>query len=40
MKENEWEKDDVRVFTMLIEQSKRAWKPTKEELETINVSTR
>jgi len=40
MKENEWEEDDVRVFAMLIEQSKRAWKLTKEELETINVSTR
>ena len=36
-KKNEWEKDDVKEFAKLLEQSERAWKPTKEELKTINV---
>ena len=34
---NEWEKDDVKEFAKLLEQSERAWKPIKEELKTINV---
>jgi len=38
--ENEWEEDDVKEFTKLLEQSKRLWKPTKEKLETINVGIR
>ena len=39
MEENEWEKDDVKEFTRLVEQLEGAQKPTKNELETINVST-
>lgn len=37
IEKNEWEKDDVKEFAKLLEQSERAWKPTKEELKTINV---
>ena len=39
MEENEWEENDVKEFTRLVEQLDGAQKPTKEELETINVST-
>ena len=35
MEENEWEEDDVKEFTRLVEQLEGAQKPTKEELETI-----
>jgi len=37
MEKNEWEKDDVKEFAKLLEQSERAWKPIEEELKTINV---
>jgi hypothetical protein len=37
MEKNEWEKDDIKEFAKLLEQSERARKPTKEELKTINV---
>jgi len=40
MTKNEWEHNYVKEFVKLLEQSKRAWKPIKEKLETINVDTR
>jgi hypothetical protein len=39
MKGNEWEKDDVKEFARLVKQSKQAWKPAKQELETINITS-
>jgi hypothetical protein len=40
MEENEWEEGDVKELAKLVEKSKRAWKPTREELDTINIGTR
>jgi hypothetical protein len=39
MKGNEWENDDVKEFARLVKQSKQAWKPIKQELETINITS-
>jgi hypothetical protein len=39
MEANEWEEDDVKEFAKLVEQSERAWKPIREELEAINIGT-
>jgi hypothetical protein len=30
MEENEWEENDVKEFTKLLEQLEQAWKPIKE----------
>jgi len=35
--EEEWEENNIREFTKLIEQHEQAWKPAKEEFETIDV---
>jgi hypothetical protein len=40
MEENEWEEGDVKELAKLVEKSKQAWKPTREELDTINIDTR
>ena len=37
VEEEEWEENNIRKFTKLIDQHEQAWRPTKEELETINV---
>ena len=39
MDEEEWNEDYMKEFTRQVEQSERAWKPAKEELEVINVGT-
>jgi hypothetical protein len=35
--EEEWEENNIREFIKLIKQREQAWKPAKEELETIDV---
>lgn len=40
MEKEEWEEDYIREFPRLVEQSKHAWKPTKEELKVINVGNK
>jgi hypothetical protein len=35
--EEEWEENNIREFTKLIGQHEQAWKPAREELETIDV---
>jgi hypothetical protein len=37
VEEKEWEENNIRKFTKLIDQHEQAWRPAKEELETINV---
>jgi len=37
VEEEEWEKNNIREFTKLIRQHEQAWKPAREELETIDV---
>ena len=37
VEEEEWEENNIREFIKLIEQHEQAWRPAKEELETINV---
>jgi hypothetical protein len=37
MKEEEWNENNIREFIKLIEQYKHVWKPTIEELKTINM---
>jgi hypothetical protein len=39
MDKEECGKEDIEEFTKLIEQFEHAWKPTKEELELIDVGT-
>ena len=37
VEDEEWEEENIWEFTKLIEQHEQAWRPAKEELETINV---
>jgi hypothetical protein len=37
VEDKEWEEKNIWEFTKLIEQHEQAWRPAKEELETINV---
>ena len=37
VEDEEWEEKNIGEFTKLIEQHEQAWRPAKEELETINV---
>jgi hypothetical protein len=37
VEEEEWDENNIREFTKLIKQHEQAWKPAKEELETIDV---
>jgi hypothetical protein len=39
MEEEEWDENNISEFTRLVEQRKQTWKPTAEELETINVGS-
>jgi hypothetical protein len=37
VEEEEWDENNIREFTKLIKQHEQAWKPAKQELETIDV---
>jgi hypothetical protein len=39
MGDEEWEEEDMKEFTRLVENSKKTWKPASEELEVINLGT-
>ena len=39
IEEEEWDENNIREFTKLIEQHEQAWKPAKKKLETIDVGT-
>jgi len=39
MGDEEWEEEDMKKFTRLVENSKKTWKPASEELEVINLGT-
>jgi len=39
MGNEEWEEEDMKEFTRLVENSKKTWKPDSEELEVINLRT-
>ena len=40
MVNEEWEEEDMKEFTRLVENSKKTWKPDSEELEVINLGTK
>jgi hypothetical protein len=37
MEEEKWDESSIREFKKLVQQHEQTWKPTEEELETINV---
>jgi hypothetical protein len=39
MGDEEWEEEDMKEFTRLVENYKKTWKPASEELEVINLGT-
>jgi hypothetical protein len=40
MDDEEWGEEDIREFTKLVENSKKAWEPTNEKLEVINLGNK
>jgi len=40
MGDEEWEEEDMKEFTKLVENSKRTWKPASKELEVMNLGTK